>query len=257
VAAARTTRSSRPGATRARGHVPARGAASAAALDAHARAIRRTLESLADPAHATVMATIAPSAVPHLGIRVPAVRAAVREFARSHRDWTAADAAGLLDRLAGTQRREEILFGTFLLARFRRRFDPSLWKHLPRWLAAVDNWETCDQLAGGVVAPLVAAEPSRVAELLRWTAHRSPWVRRCAAATAANLNHAGRGMVAETIAVCDRLMTETDPNVIKAVGWALRDATKSDLHAVAAFLVSWRGRATPRILREGSEKLRA
>ena len=202
------------------------------------------------------MATIAPSAVPHLGIRVPALRAAVLEFARAHRDLGAADAAGILDRLARTKRREELLFGTFLLARFQRRFDASLWKRLPRWLAALDNWETCDQLASGVVAPLVAADPSRVSELVRWASHRSRWVRRCAAATAANLNHAGRGMAAETLAVCEQLMTETDPDVIKAVGWALRDATGSDAHAVAAFLARWQGRARPRILREGSGKLR-
>ena len=41
----------------------------------------------------------------------------------------------------------------------------------------------------------------------------------------------------------------------KALGWALREASKSDAAAVASFLAEWKGKASRRVLREGSEKL--
>jgi 3-methyladenine DNA glycosylase AlkD len=52
-------------------------------------------------------------------------------------------------------------------------------------------------------------------------------------------------------------MAERDAGVKKAVGWALREATKSDPEAVYRFLLEWKSTAAPRILNEGSQKLTA
>jgi 3-methyladenine DNA glycosylase AlkD len=47
-------------------------------------------------------------------------------------------------------------------------------------------------------------------------------------------------------------MTEKDTGVKKAVGWALREATKSDPKTVYDFFISWWDKAERRILNEGS-----
>lgn len=52
-------------------------------------------------------------------------------------------------------------------------------------------------------------------------------------------------------------MTEKDAGVKKAVGWALREASKSDPEAVYRFLLEWKTTAERRILNEGSQKLSA
>jgi 3-methyladenine DNA glycosylase AlkD len=50
-------------------------------------------------------------------------------------------------------------------------------------------------------------------------------------------------------------MTDAEPVVQKAVGWALREATRSGENVVFAFLKNWKDNADPRIFREGSQKL--
>ena len=110
------------------------------------------------------------------------------------------------------------------------------WRRLAVWLPALDNWETCDQLAMNVAAPVVAADPALVRELLRLTGARSEWVRRFTLASASALNQKGRVHVAETLAICGPLVADSSPHVRKAVGWALREASRHDPAAVEVFL---------------------
>jgi len=192
-----------------------------------------------------------PTRAPLPGVRVPVIRRLAAEFAAAHPDLEAADAASLLDALTRRRCREELLFGTFLLARYGRRLPPQMWARLDRWVAAIENWETCDQLAMTVAAPLVAREPALIRELVRRATSAHPWERRFAAATAAALCQKGRGRADLALKVCEKLMRETDPRVQKAVGWVLREAGEVDAVGVRRFLSRWKGRAVPRILREG------
>jgi 3-methyladenine DNA glycosylase AlkD len=55
--------------------------------------------------------------------------------------------------------------------------------------------------------------------------------------------------------VCERLMSDTDLLVHKAVGWAIREAGQQDPAAALDFLRRWKEKAQPRIVRDGSQKL--
>lgn len=109
----------------------------------------------------------------------------------------------------------------------------------------------------GVAAPVVAANLTLVRELKRLAHARSEWQRRFALATTSALNQKGRAHVAETLSVCEPLLADPSPNVRKAVGWAIREASKHDPGVVFAFLHSHRGAAHRSVLREGSAKLPA
>ena len=125
-----------------------------------------------------------------------------------------------------------MLFGVFVLARFRKRLDASVWAKLEAWLDCIDNWETCDQLAKGVAAELVARDLGRLPRLVRWARSPQPWRRRFALATAAALNQGGKQEIEATLEVCEPLMGEREPIVQQAVGWALREASKNDAKRV-------------------------
>ena len=78
-----------------------------------------------------------------------------------------------------------------------------------------------------------------------------------AVACTAALHQKGRSFADETLRVCGSLLGDADPSVQKDVGWALREASKSDEKAVFDLLAKRKGTIRPRILREGSEKLTA
>ncbi|MBS1913308.1 MAG: DNA alkylation repair protein [Bacteroidetes bacterium] len=224
------------------------------------REIRDALQMLVDPVYREGIGRIVPTTSNILGVRVPAIRELVKEFAARHDDLDLDAACELMDAAAAQRGREEILFATFLLARFRRRFVKEdalreMWRRIDAWVESVDNWETCDQLATNIAAPVVAAQIDLVGELVAWAGSGNAWRRRFAVVTTAGLNQKGRRFPAETLRVCEALMNDPDSMVQKAVGWAIREATQADEGLAAQFLLRWKGRAVPRIMREGSEKL--
>jgi 3-methyladenine DNA glycosylase AlkD len=221
-----------------------------------ARALRAWLASVGDPAKRAAFATLIPGARV-VGVQVPALRAKAAELRRAHRELPIDAVADVMDRLAASRVREEILVGTFWLARYGRKLSTLPWRRIAKWLPAIDNWETCDQLAMGVAAPVLDADPAPARRLLPLTVARSSWTRRFALATASALNIKGRAHVADTLAVCAPLVADPAPEVRKAVGWALRQATPHDPGAVERFLREHAGTAHPTVMREGSEKLPA
>ena len=220
------------------------------------RALRAWLASVGDPAKRAAFATLIPGARV-IGVQVPVLRAKAADLRRAHRDLPIEAVADVMDRLAASKVREEILVGTFWLARYGRTLAALPWRRIAAWLPALDNWETCDQLAMGVAAPVLDADPGRARRLLPLTVARSSWTRRFALATASALNIKRRAHVADTLAVCHPLVADPAPEVRKAVGWALRQATPHDPGAVERFLREHADSAHPTVMREGSEKLPA
>ena len=221
-----------------------------------ANSIRAWLREAADPAYRAALETLIPGARA-LGVRVPVLRARAAALRREHRALPLATLADVMDSFAAGRMREEILIGAFWLARYGRALEGLPWPRNAAWIRALDNWETCDQLAMNVAAPVVAADLALVRELRRLTGARSEWARRFALATASALNQKGRVHVAETLSICAPLVADDSPHVRKALGWALREASRHDPAAVETFLRAHRSRAHASVVREGSAKLSA
>lgn len=227
---------------------------SAPTIDDELAQLRARLAALAAPAVKEKLARLVPGAKT-LGVKVPALRELARAFYDEHEGLTLDQAADLLDRLAASGVREEILVGTFVLGRFRKRVEALPWARVERWLDAIDNWETCDQLASNVAGAIVAKAPALVDALVALTRSPNLWRRRFAVATAVTLNQKGRRLAAETLRVCEPLLEDRERMVQKAVGWALREASEVDEALVVALLMKHRARIPARLLTEASEKL--
>src|SRR5215469_12718298 len=113
---------------------------------------RRRLAGHADAAYKAQLERLVPG-VRAIGVRVPVLRALARELG-APLDLDAA--CGFLDAACDDGGRELILLGTMLVARHRRQIPTLSWSRVAGWLAAIDNWETCDLLAMSVAAPVVA-----------------------------------------------------------------------------------------------------
>lgn len=219
-------------------------------------AARGLLEASVDAEYRANISALVPTDSPILGVRVPAIRALVKVFHAQH----AIDletAAGLVEVQFATRCRDEMLFGVFLLARFKRQFSAALWPKIDRWIEMLDNWETCDQLAMAVAGEILAKDLSLLPELHRWVRSKDRWRRRCALAITTVLNQKGRRNAEATLGVCALALADGEPIVQKAVAWALREACKHDEPAVFALLSAHRARLHPAILRETAPKLAA
>jgi 3-methyladenine DNA glycosylase AlkD len=189
-----------------------------------------------------------------VGVPVPILRELAKVFCGQN-SLTLSQACDLMDELCHLGSREEILAGIFILGGFGKKATQISWARIQPWLDALDNWETCDQLASNIVGAVVAADLNLVDELLKLTASPNPWKRRFALATASELNHKGRVHPVETFRICELLVGDTEPAVRKALGWALKEASKHTPDQVFAFLLKHRGEIHSSALREAAEKL--
>jgi 3-methyladenine DNA glycosylase AlkD len=211
---------------------------------ARLRRLIAEIEALADPAYRQNLERLVPGARMR-GVRVPALRALAVALVKGPDAPGPDQLVALMDLACASGHREELLVATFALARSKKALAALDWEQLTGWLPAIDNWETCDQLATAVAAPLVAARPALAARLEALARSRRFWNRRFALATAVGLNQRGRQHPAVALRVLEQVAGDREPMVAKAIGWLLREVAQVDPAATAAF-VSSQGARLPR-----------
>ena len=92
----------------------------------------------------------------------------------------------------------------------------------------------------------------------RWARSRDRWWRRLALVCTVPLNvksQGGAGDAKRTLAVCERLVADTDDLVVKALSWALRELATRDPQSVATFIRAHEAQLAARVKREVRNKL--
>lgn len=218
--------------------------------------IRSQLFHHQDKAYREKIRAFVPTEAEIIGVRLPAIRQLVNMFFQTRkREFSFDDACELTDAACQNRCREEALFAVLLLAKFKHHFSSKLWPSIDRWIDHIENWETCDQLAANILLPVFLKDMQFMDELVEWTKSPNLWRRRITAATMAALHHGKRKYPQETFRICENLMTDQEPMVRKAVGWALRDTSNENPVEVRDFLKRWRPTIAKGLLTESAKKL--
>jgi 3-methyladenine DNA glycosylase AlkD len=203
--------------------------------------LRAGLEALADPEYLAGIHHVAPGIGPVLGVRQPllhAVTGGLRAATRRDRPTSLLDVAGHLIRDPLLEL-HWIAYG--LLERTIADEPERTWQLVRTEGRSAGNWICVDTLAH-VAARGVLAEPYRWAELEQLVYSPSRWERRLAGSTIATIPHTNRTtgrtpeVVRRGLAIVDDLIGDPEPDVQKALSWALRTLASVDLAATAAFL---------------------
>ena len=175
----------------------------------------------------------------------------MRELARSihaeHRDvWTVDDALALGETLIADRHLEVKSVGIEVLARYRREFRPTLLASWKRWLARNHsaNWATTDAMCGALIGPLIVAHPELAPRLRPWSRDRNMWVRRASIVGLIPLARKGESLDL-VYQIAKRLHADREDLIQKAVGWALREAGKTDPARLERYLRA-NGASVPR-----------
>ena len=175
------------------------------------------------------------------------VRALARQVHAAHRgDWSVDDAMAFADALIADRHLEVKGVAIEVVARYRREFTPRLLPAWKRWLAGNHsaNWATTDAICGLLIGPLIVQHPELAARLRAWARDGNLWVRR--AAIVGLIPRARRGESLDVVyEIAGRLHPDREDLIQKAVGWALREAGKTDMPRLERYLRA-HGPAIPR-----------
>ena len=175
----------------------------------------------------------------------------LRAFARSlyqanRAQWSVEDAMTLAEGLIADPYLETKSVGIEVLARFRRSFTPRLLPRWKQWLARNHSasWATTDTICGMLIGPLLVQYPELAGRLRAWSRDRNMWVRR--ASIVGLIPLARKGMALDLLYENARTLHRDKEDLIqKGVGWALREAGKSELTRLEQYLLE-NGPAIPR-----------
>jgi 3-methyladenine DNA glycosylase AlkD len=203
--------------------------------------LRPGLAALADPEYLEGQQRVAPGIGPVLGVRGPLLHAVGRGLRATTRRDRGAVLLDLAERLLREEPLEMHWLAFELLERTIAAEPERTWQLVRAEARAAGDWITVDTLAH-VAGRGILAESYRWAELEQLVYSPSRWERRLVGSTVATIpftdRTAGRtpDVARRGLALVGDLLGDAEPDVQKALSWALRSLTLFDLPATVAFL---------------------
>ncbi|MBA2720732.1 MAG: DNA alkylation repair protein [Chloroflexi bacterium] len=209
--------------------------------DAFAAHLRQGLARLADPAYLAGQRRVAPGIGQIHGVRWPLIEGVKRGFRGATRGERTSSWLFLVDRLLGEPELEARWVAFGLLERLVVDDTERAWQLLRRAARDASDWITVDSLAHPVGTG-VLNEAYRWAELEQLVYSPSRWERRLVGSTIATIpfiEHR-RGRLPEVaghgLGLIRELIGDAEPDVQKALAWALRSMALVDRAATTRFL---------------------
>jgi 3-methyladenine DNA glycosylase AlkD len=209
--------------------------------DAFSRALAAGFARLADPEYLAGEHRIAPGLGPTYGVRWPLSAAVDRGFRQATRGERPSGYLELADRLFAERELEMRWFAFGLLDRLLPADPERAWQLLRRAAREAADWITVDSLAHPYGRGIIL-ETYRWAELEQLVYSRSEWERRLVGSTVATLPFVDRTRGRERhvavhgLGLIGALIGDAEPNVQKALAWALRSLVLVDPDAVLSFV---------------------
>jgi 3-methyladenine DNA glycosylase AlkD len=206
-----------------------------------AKTVEAELRAVGSPERAVKEKAYLKSALDFAGASLPAIRGCARQLRRDNPDLSGSDVLDLADELWASPLHERRMVAVVLLELFAAQLVPANLERLERLVRESRTWALVDGLAGDVAASITAAyprDPTVDAVVQRWAGDEDFWVRR--SALLAHLKILGRrGSFEGWTRFCelaDAMLGEREFFVRKAIGWVLREASKSHPDLVAEWL---------------------
>ncbi len=198
-------------------------------------AVTERLAAAADPGRAPRMQAYMKSAMPYLGVAVPAVRAVTKAAAREHPPASVAQLGATAAALwRGATHREHRYAATELTGLGMADGSLVLLSLYEEMIVTGAWWDHVDGVAPRLGQLLVTHPAELTPLLLAWSTGPNRWLRR--ASIIAQLGLKARTDLDLLTSVIDASVTDPDFFVRKAIGWSLRDYARTDPEWVREFV---------------------
>ena len=199
--------------------------------------LRRALEEDADPVYREGSLGVAPTELEALGVRTPELRRTAKQWVREHRESDPATVEQMAAALWSAGSRDERLLGLEILRWFPGAVERLPERRLFDWSGELDSWPTCDLLGTAIVGRwILAGPPERRQFLYRLVEADGVWRPRLAIVSTVPLIRSGQVPADSSLSLLDRVLGRSEPLIVKAVSWSLRDMAKHDRRRAQSYL---------------------
>ena len=138
-----------------------------------------------------------------------------------------------------------------LLMRYKRDWQPELLELFAYMIRHKSWWDTVDMIATNCVGVLLQKYPELMHTMDEWIRDDDMWIRR--SAILYQLKYKDKTDARRLFSYCKLQSSDTDFFIRKAIGWALRQYSKSNPEVVRAFLIKHHDSLSPLSIREASK----
>jgi 3-methyladenine DNA glycosylase AlkD len=213
--------------------------------------LEQTLLENADKALAKKQAAYMRQLFPFLGLRTPHRRALVKPLYKSHPIRDEEQFIRALNDLWGREHREFQYAALDIAAGFKKLASEEMLKVYEAMIRTKSWWDTVDDIAANLVGPLIANHPKLLREMDRWIDDENLWIRRTALIF--QLKWKKNTDTDRLFDYCRKTMHDPDFFIRKAIGWALRQYSKTDAVAVKQFIQNNKNQLSSLSIKEGSK----
>lgn len=195
------------------------------------------LGSLADPERARAMAAYMKTEMPFYGVGKPERKRVLRRLVEDFPPRSPDDYRTKVASLWELRHREEKYLAISYARRFADQIQLSSLDLYARMIVEGAWWDFVDEVAVHLVGRIVLDEREAMRPTLEtWVDGPDMWLQR--AALLSQLRHKSETDVEMLFDFCRRRSDEREFFIRKAIGWALREYSKTDPEAVRAFLAA-------------------
>ena len=216
------------------------------------------MKFLADPARREAVKTMFPTSMEYLGLRTPDFRILIKEWWIEIRNWPPEKLLQFAKELVATRIFECNQLAFELLSKNRNALVLLKLKDLEELGKNMDNWATTDCFSVMISGWAWRENQISDADVLNWLETGNLWWRRAAIVSTVALNlrsRGGKGDAARTLMICEKVITNREKLIVKALSWAIRELSKSDKPAVESFMNKYESKIAPLARREIFTKL--
>jgi 3-methyladenine DNA glycosylase AlkD len=189
------------------------------------------------------------------GASLPAIEGLAREFRRANRHLGPEYVFDLCRGLWQSGYHEEKTLAIKLLSLYPDFLGLDEMPLLEGMLEASTGWDHVDAISIHLVGSVLGRDRRAYRYLRKWGRSENFWMRRASLISQILLFRDGRGDKRLFFGLAGRMMEEKEFFVRKAIGWALREMSKSDPDGVFHYLMEARQRASGLTMREASKRL--
>ena len=161
----------------------------------------------------------------------------------------------LAGRLWASPYHDEKRLALRLLQIFPECLDIQVVAMLEKMLMESPTWDLVDDISIHLVGTVLEKNKKAYAFLKKWSTSQNFWMKRASLVSQILMFRKGRGDRKAFYAFAERMASEREFFIRKAIGWCIREISKADPEAAFYFLMRIKDKASRLTLREGSKRL--
>ena len=171
------------------------------------------------------------------GVRAKGKKEIITKFKKQISLLSQAQQIQLATKLMKSKYGEQQSVALSILEKFPSYFSPEYFTQLDILIRCIHGWSKVDSFSGTLLRDILFSYPTHFIKLVKlWNQDEDIWLRRTSVVLFTRKVAKSGKFTSTALEMCDHLIFDKEPLVLKGVGWALKDLMKTDRKIILEYL---------------------